>query len=67
MESKLGIHLCYSRDEKNVMPAGVFKLSDVCPKLPQKKKVKCIVRGEYIAMIEMLSDNVELEGRWALA
>lgn len=52
------------------MPAAVamapFKLSDALPVVPSKL-VKRIVRGEYIDMAEMLSDNMELERRRALA
>ena len=55
---------------ESVMPAAVamapFKLSDALPVVPSKL-VKRIVRGEYIDMAEMLSDNMELERRRALA
>ena len=46
--------------------ATPFILSEALPVVPPKL-VKRIVRGDYIDMAEMLSDNMELERRRALA
>jgi len=54
-----------SRVDKNVMPTATT-LSKVLPVVPPKL-VKRIVRGDYFDMAEILSDNMELEHRQALA
>jgi len=56
------------RGDENVTPiaATPFILSEALPVVPPKL-VKRIVRGDYIDMAEMLSDNMELERRRALA
>jgi len=57
-----------SRGDENGMPIATtpFILSEALPVVPPKL-VKRIVRGDYIDMAEMLSDNMELERRRVLA
>jgi len=56
------------RGDENMVPTATipFILSEALPVVPPKL-VKRIVRGDYIDMAEMSSDNMELERRPALA
>ena len=56
------------RGDENMVPTATtpFILSEALPVVPPKL-VKRIVRGDYIDIAEILSDNMELECRRALA